>query len=35
MVEAVERFAMSPISPYTVYRNEKTESINRTDNVKP
>lgn len=35
MVETVERFAMSPISPYTVYRNGKAESIDRIDNVKP
>ncbi len=35
MAEAVERFAMFSISLYTVYRNGKTESIDRTDNVKP
>lgn len=35
MVEAVERFAMSAISPYTVYHNGSTESIDRTDSVKP
>ena len=33
--KAVERFAMFSISPYTVYRNGKTESIDRTDNVEP
>lgn len=35
MLEAVERFAMSPISPYTVYHNGKVESIDKTDSVKP
>lgn len=35
MVEAVERFAMSHISPYTVYHNGRAESIDRTDSVKP